>query len=157
MRSIAPSTEPLVVRLLEKAPQLSGRGLDLGCGTGFSLEELTARAPDVAWIGADCSRRMLDLARGKPGLRAALLCEARAEALPFADKSFDVVVANFSWHWFGAEAGHAGAAGACVRVAGFLPACPCVVFRPLRQPGAGARVACQARPLCPPVEPGLSL
>ena len=95
-----------VARLLEKAPQLSGRGLDLGCGTGFSLEELAARAPDVAWIGADCSRRMLELARSKPELRAALLCEARAEALPFADKSFDVVVANFSWHWFGAEAGH---------------------------------------------------
>lgn len=94
-----------VVRLLEKAPQLSGRGLDLGCGTGFSLEELAARAPDVAWIGADCSRRMLELARSKPELRAALLCEARAEALPFADKTFDVVVANFSWHWFGTEAG----------------------------------------------------
>ena len=94
-----------VARLFEKAPQLSGRGLDLGCGTGFSLEELAARAPDVAWIGADCSRRMLELARSKPELRAALLCEARAEALPFADKSFDVVVANFSWHWFGKEAG----------------------------------------------------
>ena len=47
-----------VARLLEKAPQLSGRGLDLGCGTGFSLEELAGRAPDVAWIGADCSRRI---------------------------------------------------------------------------------------------------
>jgi ubiquinone/menaquinone biosynthesis C-methylase UbiE len=95
-----------VARLLEKAPRLTGRGLDLGCGTGFSLEELAVRAPDVAWIGADCSRRMLELARSKPELRAALLCEAKAEALPFADRSFDVVVANFSWHWFGAEAGH---------------------------------------------------
>ncbi len=94
-----------VARLLEQAPRLSGRGLDLGCGTGFSLEGLMEHAPRVAWIGADCSRKMLDLARGKPGMRAALLCAARAEALPFPDQSFDVVVANFSWHWFGAEAG----------------------------------------------------
>jgi SAM-dependent methyltransferase len=95
-----------VARLLEKAPALSGRGLDLGCGTGFSLEGLIADAPNVAWIGADCSRKMLERAQRKPGLRAALLCEARAEALPFADGSFDVVVANFSWHWFGKDAGH---------------------------------------------------
>ncbi len=94
-----------LARLLERAPRLSGRGLDLGCGTGFSLEGLMEHAPGVAWIGADCSRKMLDLARAKPGIRAALLCETRAEALPFADRSFDAVVANFSWHWFGAEAG----------------------------------------------------
>lgn len=95
-----------VARLLEKVPGLSGSGLDLGCGTGFSLEELMVRSPDVMWMGVDCSRKMLELARRKPGLGAASLCEARAEALPFADGSFDVVAANFSWHWFGKEAGH---------------------------------------------------
>jgi SAM-dependent methyltransferase len=94
-----------VARLLEKAPVLAGRGLDLGCGTGFSLEGLLESAPAVTWTGADWSRRMLQLAREKKGLRAASLCVARAEALPFADGSFDVVVANFSWHWFGREAG----------------------------------------------------
>jgi SAM-dependent methyltransferase len=95
-----------VARLLENAPALSGQGLDLGCGTGFSLESLVEEMPDVAWTGADCSRKMLELARRKAGLGAAALCGARAEALPFASGSFDVVVANFSWHWFGAEAGH---------------------------------------------------
>ena len=95
-----------VARLLEKAPVLAGRGLDLGCGTGFSLEGLIADVPEVAWTGADRSRQMLDLARRKPGLGAAALYQARAEELPFADGSFDVVVANFSWHWFGKEAGH---------------------------------------------------
>lgn len=95
-----------VARLLEKAPALSGRGLDLGCGTGFSLEGLIAEAPNVTWIGADCSREMLNRAKSKIGLRAASLCEARAEALPFASGSFDVVVASFSLHWFGEEAGY---------------------------------------------------
>lgn len=95
-----------VARLLEEAPGLSGRGLDLGCGTGFSLEELSERAPDVTWTGVDCSRKMLELAQRKPGLRAASLCQARAESLPFGDGALDVVVANFSWHWFGKEAGY---------------------------------------------------
>jgi len=95
-----------VARLLEDAPVLSGRGLDLGCGTGFSLESLVQERSDVTWTGADSSRKMLELARRKAGTRAVSLCEARAEALPFTDASFDVVVANFSWHWFGTEAGH---------------------------------------------------
>jgi len=93
-------------RLLERAPALSGRGLDLGCGTGFSLEGLIAGTPDVTWIGADSSREMLNRAQSKIGLRAAALFAARAEALPFANGSFDVVVASFSLHWFGEEAGY---------------------------------------------------
>jgi ubiquinone/menaquinone biosynthesis C-methylase UbiE len=94
-----------LARLLEGAPTLAGRGLDLGCGTGFSTEGLLEMAPDVTWHGADCSREMVELARRKPGLRKVDLFDARAEALPFPDASFDVVVANFSWHWFGEAAG----------------------------------------------------
>jgi ubiquinone/menaquinone biosynthesis C-methylase UbiE len=94
-----------LARLLERAPELHGRGLDLGCGTGFSTEVLVAERPGVAWQGVDCSAAMLQIARGKPGLGQVDLREAHAEALPFADASFDVVVANFSWHWFGDGAG----------------------------------------------------
>jgi SAM-dependent methyltransferase len=108
-------------RLLEGAPALSGRGLDLGCGTGFSLEALIAKTPNVTWIGADRSRAMLRRARDKSCLREASFCEARAEALPFADGSFDVVVANFSWHWFAKEAGHE--VRRVLRPGGFFLAC----------------------------------
>jgi len=94
-----------LLHVLENAPPLVGRGLDLGCGTGFSTEGLLEVAPQVTWTGVDCSREMVDRARRKPELGQVDLREARAEALPFADRSFDVVVANFSWHWFGGEAG----------------------------------------------------
>jgi SAM-dependent methyltransferase len=92
-------------RLLDRAPALSGRGLDLGCGTGFSTEVLAARYPGVAWQGIDIAEAMLDLARRKPSLAGATFLRASAESLPFADGSIDVAVANFSWHWFGELAG----------------------------------------------------
>lgn len=94
-----------LARLLAEAPPLHGRGLDLGCGTGFSTELLCDRLPGVAWQGADASAVMLALARQKPALAKVELVQARADALPFPDETFDVVVASFAWHWFGPGAG----------------------------------------------------
>jgi SAM-dependent methyltransferase len=90
------------VKLLELAEPLAGRGLDLGCGTGFSLEALTRSAARVDWTGVDGSHVMLDRAHRRLG--PATLVRGCAERLPFLDRSFDVVLANFSWHWFGPEA-----------------------------------------------------
>lgn len=97
--------EGVLSRMLAGAGAVAGRGLDLGCGTGFSTESLHARLPLVAWEGADASAAMIELARRKPALAALPFTVASAEALPFADATFDVVVANFSWHWFGEPAG----------------------------------------------------
>ncbi|MBN2574001.1 MAG: class I SAM-dependent methyltransferase [Deltaproteobacteria bacterium] len=94
-----------MARLLEGAPGFQGQGIDLGCGTGFSTEVLLAERPRVAWHAIDASAAMLAIARGKPGLAQVDLRQACAEALPYADASFDVVVASFSWHWFGERAG----------------------------------------------------
>lgn len=67
----------------------AGRSLEIGCGTGRNLP----RYPSAArMFGADPSLDSLRRgARRAPG--AVLLC-ARAEALPFKDRSFDTVISS---------------------------------------------------------------
>lgn len=95
----------IMARLLEECPPLGGMGLDLGCGTGFSTEVLVDTYPLVHWVGVDASLQMLEKGKNKPNLSKIPWVAADAIRLPFADASFDVVVANFSWHWFGESAG----------------------------------------------------
>ena len=69
------------------AGRARGRVLDLGCGTGRSLQ-LLDRADSV--VGVDPSPALLGRARRRaPGVP---LVVGRAEQLPFADRSFDTVV-----------------------------------------------------------------
>jgi SAM-dependent methyltransferase len=63
-----------------------GRCLDLGCGTGVAIPELTRLGWTV--VGVDVSEEMLDRAR----MYGAELHRAPAEALPFDDASFDAGV-----------------------------------------------------------------
>jgi len=64
------------------------RVLDLGCGSGSSVDLFRARDPDVEWIGLD----VLD----SPEVRTRVRTDARFESfdgtsIPFADGSFDLV------------------------------------------------------------------
>jgi SAM-dependent methyltransferase len=63
-----------------------GRCLDLGCGTGVAIPELTRLGWTV--VGVDVSEEMLDRARAF-GVQ---LHRAPAESLPFDDTSFDAGV-----------------------------------------------------------------
>jgi SAM-dependent methyltransferase len=72
----------------------AARALDVGCGTGMSSLALTALAHDV--VGTDASLPMLRRARREPRVRYAA---ATAEALPFREGSFDLVVACGSIDW----------------------------------------------------------
>lgn len=65
--------------------------LDLGCGTGISLEPWKCKK-----IGVDTSFGLLKLAKSK-GLQ---VLQARAECLPFKDKSFDVITSISAVHHF---------------------------------------------------------
>ncbi len=76
------------------------RALDVGTGTGTILRGLESRG--VFTIGVDPSTQQLHAARElaqSEGV-AERLVRARAEHLPFADATFDLVCAGVCWHWF---------------------------------------------------------
>ena len=75
------------------------RVLDVACGTGvLALAAAERVAPGGAVVGLDASSDMLGVARRKGG--AIDWREGRAEALPFADASFDRVVSQFGLMFF---------------------------------------------------------
>jgi SAM-dependent methyltransferase len=69
-------------------PARGERVLDIGCGAGAVTGLLVERGAEV--VGLDISPRMLDLARRRVGT-AAHLMHGPAEALVFADATFDAV------------------------------------------------------------------
>jgi SAM-dependent methyltransferase len=86
---------PAMLRLAEPVAGL--RVLDAGCGAGALSEALVERGAEVT--GIDSSRALLDLARRRLGERAAFQAGDLAEPLPFADGSFDLVVASLVMHY----------------------------------------------------------
>jgi ubiquinone/menaquinone biosynthesis C-methylase UbiE len=70
--------------------------LEVGCGTGHWLSRL--RRPSRTTIGVDPSSEMLQ--RAPASLRESGLVRGRAEALPFADSRFDLVLAVNALHHF---------------------------------------------------------
>lgn len=81
----------------EIAPRDGERVLDVATGTGMVAAELLARA-DCRVVGVDQSAEMLAAARvrfaGAPAGRVQLV-EGQAEALPFADASFDALTFTY--------------------------------------------------------------
>jgi SAM-dependent methyltransferase len=87
-------------RVAEAAGIHSGdRVLDVACGTGVLTREAASLAgPTGAVTGLDLSPEMLSVAaRLSPGLRWQ---QGSAQALPFADRSFDAVVSQFGLMFF---------------------------------------------------------
>lgn len=74
-------------------PQSGERILDLGCGDGQLTQRLAATGAAVT--GVDAAPQMAAAARAR-GLNAV---HASAEALPFANASFDAVFSNAALHW----------------------------------------------------------
>ena len=63
--------------------------LDAGCGNGAFTEVLMARCAPASTVGVDPSEGQLAYARGRPGTKGADFRLADAQALPFADDTFD--------------------------------------------------------------------
>ena len=85
----------------------TARVLDLGCGGGHVSYRAAPHVAEV--VACDITRPMLDAvaaAAAERGLSNITVCEAAAEALPFAAGSFDAVLCRFTaHHWQDLEAG----------------------------------------------------
>jgi len=81
--SLTPDELDALQRLLGRG---RGRCLDVGCGTGVA----TAAVAELGWsaVGIDVSEDMLETARSR-GLE---VVRASADALPYADETFDAAV-----------------------------------------------------------------
>ena len=73
------------------------RILDVGMGTGWLTQRLRWRFPKAEIIGLDFAEGMVERARERKGDFRILQADARA--LPFKEKSFDIVVSNLTYQW----------------------------------------------------------
>ncbi|MGZ5062978.1 MAG: malonyl-ACP O-methyltransferase BioC [Usitatibacter sp.] len=87
------------------------RIVDVGCGTGGSLEALRKRFPRAQVLGLDFAPAMLREAAARGGWlkrafsrKAPRLVCADAERLPFADGSIDFLFSNLALQWCRPEA-----------------------------------------------------
>lgn len=116
--------DDLIDELLTSRPVV--RVMDLGCGTGrwIAAQRRFFDASRVALLGADPSPAMLAEARSK-GITA--LVRARAENLPFGDRTVDYVTSSYVFHHVGDkeraldEIARVLSAGGIVRVSNIEP------------------------------------
>lgn len=90
-----PNRDPVAV-LFDHLPLEGAKVLDLGCGNGWVAHALSASTEQM--IGLDPSFAQIDLATDTdPAANELYLC-ALGEALPFEDRSFDIVLLFNSFH-----------------------------------------------------------
>lgn len=92
--------ERLLGVLQEQPRQSPLQLLDIGCGTGRLLDLLAQELPQTQLTGLDLAPNMLQQARERLKERACLV-QGDAEQLPFADRSFDLVVSSSTFQWLG--------------------------------------------------------
>jgi ubiquinone/menaquinone biosynthesis C-methylase UbiE len=90
--------QDLAVRIATTAPQ---DVLETAAGTGVLTAALTSRlAAESRIVASDLNQPMLDRAASKPGLTRVIWQQADALALPFDDRTFDVVACQFGVMFF---------------------------------------------------------
>jgi demethylmenaquinone methyltransferase/2-methoxy-6-polyprenyl-1,4-benzoquinol methylase len=77
----------------ERAPDERGFALDIGCGTLIMEERMRARK--TTFVGLDLTEAMLREGQAKSLANVALMTRGDAEALPFPDETFDLVISCY--------------------------------------------------------------
>lgn len=88
------------------------RILDTGCGTGYLIGQLAARAPQAEFLaGIDAAPAMIEVARAAAADDRLHFVVGTAERLPWPAASFDQVISTTSFdHWADQRAGLAESA-----------------------------------------------
>jgi ubiquinone/menaquinone biosynthesis C-methylase UbiE len=90
---------PPVTRFLRESPRAGARLLDVGCGTGRTLLQLSVAHPSLRFFGVDLSPAYVQAARKLlADVPEASLAAENAESLPYRDGSFDVVTSVYLFH-----------------------------------------------------------
>ena len=99
-------SDHVVERALSAVPA-PRRVLDVGCGTGYVLRQLTARLPRAeAFLGVDPAPKMIEVARSASSDDRLNFVPGTAERLPVDDGGYDLVVSTTSFdHWADQAAG----------------------------------------------------
>ena len=87
--------QPFAEAIAERVTGADRDVLETAAGTGIVTRAIAAAAPGTAVLATDLNQAMLDVAAGKPGAGGVTWRQADAQALPFEDGSFDVVVCSF--------------------------------------------------------------
>lgn len=87
-------------KLLTKFPcQPYQSVMDLGCGTGYSSNELSLRLSSEAYFGLDLSKDMLAYARSKHQAENRHWLAGDAENLPVSSNSMDLIFSSLAIQW----------------------------------------------------------
>ena len=92
---------PPITRFVREAGGASGvRLLDVACGTGRTLHQLRRTHPEMRLWGIDLSPAYVRVAHKRlaPASRPVALADENAEALPFADATFDIATSVYLFH-----------------------------------------------------------
>ena len=87
-----PWAEDMAGRIAALAPATI---LETAAGSGVVTEQIARALPSAAITATDLNPAMLEIAARRPGLERVAFQPADAQALPFADSSFDLVACQF--------------------------------------------------------------
>ena len=100
---------------LDLAP--SSKVLDVGCGTGYLLENMAERQA-IQGYGIDATQNMIDIAKEKcPDMT---IQTSACEKTPFDDGTFDILTACMAYHHFSDKSGFIKEAARILKTGGCL-------------------------------------